>query len=78
MECTNISSSSSATEEPPPQGWQSCGRIVSQERADFGEFVACNVFFAVVSLLMLFVRSKRMQAMQARQLAARIGVARSR
>lgn len=66
--------------DPPLQGenlaWESCGRIVSQERADFWEFVACNVFFAVFFLFILFARSKRLQALQARQLAARIGLIR--
>jgi len=54
--------------------WESCGRIVAQERADFFEFVACNVLFAVVALVVLFARSKRLQALRARQLAARIGI----
>ena len=64
----------------PPQvensAWESCGRIVSQERADFWEFVACNAFFAAVALALLVVRSRRMQALQTRQLAARIGMVR--
>ncbi|KAF8828043.1 hypothetical protein HHX47_DHR4001062 [Lentinula edodes] len=25
--------------------WESCGRIISRERADFYEFIACNVLF---------------------------------
>ncbi|PFH47382.1 hypothetical protein AMATHDRAFT_6788 [Amanita thiersii Skay4041] len=57
--------------------WESCGRIPSQERADFYEFVACNILFAAISLVVLFARSKRLQAVQARQLAARIGMVRS-
>lgn len=56
--------------------WASCGRIVAQERADFLEFVACNVLFAVVALFGVFSRSRRLRALQARQLAARIGVGR--
>ncbi|KAG6833051.1 hypothetical protein H0H87_012062 [Tephrocybe sp. NHM501043] len=56
--------------------WESCGRIVSQERADFFEFVACNVLFAAIALVVVFIRSKRLRALQARQLAARIGVIR--
>ncbi|KAG6866943.1 hypothetical protein C0991_003859 [Blastosporella zonata] len=56
--------------------WESCGRIVSQERADFFEFVACNIVFASIALVVLFARSKRLRALQARQLAARIGVIR--
>lgn len=54
--------------------WESCGRIVPKERADFYEFVACNVAFAILSLGLLFFRSRRIQVMQARQLAARIGL----
>ncbi|KAJ6572046.1 hypothetical protein B0H19DRAFT_675991 [Mycena capillaripes] len=56
--------------------WAACGRIVAQERADFFEFIACNVLFAVVALLGVFSRSRRLRALQARQLAARIGVGR--
>ncbi|GLB39176.1 hypothetical protein LshimejAT787_0603380 [Lyophyllum shimeji] len=56
--------------------WESCGRIVAQERADFYEFLACNTLFAIIALLVLFARSKRLHAMQARQLAARIGIIR--
>jgi len=56
--------------------WESCGRIVGQERADFYEFVACNILFAVISLFVVFARSRRLRAMQARQLAARIGLIR--
>jgi hypothetical protein len=56
--------------------WESCGRIVVQERADFWEFVACNLLFICIALLLVFWRLKRMNAMQARQLAARIGLVR--
>ena len=56
--------------------WESCGRIVEKERGDFYEFVACNLFIAAVAVGVVFVRSKRLQAMQARQLAARIGLVR--
>jgi Jumping translocation breakpoint protein (JTB) len=56
--------------------WESCGRIVVQERADFWEFVACNLIFVCVALVLVLLRSKRMNAMHARQLAARIGLAR--
>ncbi|KAF8886492.1 hypothetical protein BD779DRAFT_613641 [Infundibulicybe gibba] len=56
--------------------WESCGRIVGQERADFYEFVACNVLFAIIALFILFARSRRLQAIQARHLAARIGLIR--
>ena len=56
--------------------WQSCGRIAAQERGDFYEFLACNLFFAAVALAIALVRSKRVEARQARRLAARIGLAR--
>jgi hypothetical protein len=57
--------------------WESCGRIVEREHADFWEFIACNVFFAAIALSFVVVRSKRLQALQARQLAARIGLGRA-
>ncbi|KAF8271802.1 hypothetical protein EI94DRAFT_1567482, partial [Lactarius quietus] len=56
--------------------WESCGRIVVQERADFWEFVACNVLFVCIALVLVIIRSKRMSTMHARQLATRIGLAR--
>ncbi|KAJ7255288.1 hypothetical protein C8J57DRAFT_1075621, partial [Mycena rebaudengoi] len=58
------------------RAWASCGRSPMQERADFYEFVACNVLFAAVALFGVVVRSRRQRAIQARTLAARIGVAR--
>jgi len=68
---------------PPPSGnkgetpaWQSCGRIVSKERSDYFEFILCNALFAAGALALLFARSRRMELMQARQLAARIGLVR--
>ena len=56
--------------------WESCGRIVIQERADFYEFIACNLLFVCIALVFVIWRSKRMTTMQARQLAARIGLGR--
>ena len=56
--------------------WESCGRIVIQERADFWEFIACNLLFVGIALVFVFWRLKRMNTMQARQLAARIGLGR--
>ncbi|KIM71352.1 hypothetical protein PILCRDRAFT_28765, partial [Piloderma croceum F 1598] len=56
--------------------WESCGRIPEKEREDFWEFVACNVLFAIIFLFILFARSKRLQALKGRQLAARIGLVR--
>lgn len=56
--------------------WQSCGRIVSKERSDYFEFILCNALFAAGALVILFARSRRMEVMHARQLAARIGLVR--
>jgi len=56
--------------------WESCGRIVVQEHADFWEFVACNLLFVCIALVLVFVRSRRMNTLQARHLAARIGLGR--
>jgi len=69
-----LSSHSSSKGEIP--AWQSCGRIVSKERSDYFEFILCNAFFAAVALAMLFARTRRMEIMHARQLAARIGLVR--
>ena len=56
--------------------WQSCGRIVSKERSDYFEFILCNAFFAAGALALLFARSRRLEIVHARQLAARIGLVR--
>ena len=56
--------------------WESCGRIVGDEREHFFEFMACNVGLALIAVGIVLVRSKQLQAMQARQLAARIGLVR--
>ncbi|THH04569.1 hypothetical protein EW145_g5426 [Phellinidium pouzarii] len=62
----------------PPQSavtaWESCGRRVPKERADFFEFVLCNIIFAALALVGVLVRTERMRAVRARRLAARIGV----
>ncbi|KAL4078175.1 hypothetical protein V8B97DRAFT_1935525 [Scleroderma yunnanense] len=64
----------------PHQGetpaWQSCGRIPAQEREDFYEFLACNLFFAATALATALVRSRIVEARQTRRLAARIGLVR--
>ena len=56
--------------------WESCGRIVEKERGDFYEFLACNFAIALIAVGVVFFRSKQLQTMQARQLAARIGLVR--
>ncbi|KAH9849558.1 hypothetical protein C2E23DRAFT_838585 [Lenzites betulinus] len=58
-------------------GWESCGRIVEKERADFYEFFACNLFIGIVAITVVLAQSKRIQAVQARHLAARIGLVRT-
>ncbi len=89
MHCVPASDSSSSQTTVPhvhdpdeaPKGetpaWESCGRIVEKERADFYEFFACNLFIVILAVTVLFARTKRLQAIQARQLAARIGLVRS-
>jgi len=59
---------------PELLAWESCGRIPAKERADFYEFIACNVVFAIVALTVLFFRERRLRLGRARQLAARIGI----
>ncbi|EJD39186.1 hypothetical protein AURDEDRAFT_116247 [Auricularia subglabra TFB-10046 SS5] len=54
--------------------WESCGRTPGREREDYWQFVMCNIFFAMIALVLLFARSRVVAAMQARRLAARIGV----
>jgi len=92
MHCTLDDDSTTSTSTPSSQhqeghlphtrskgeipAWQSCGRIVSKERSDYFEFILCNAFFAAGGLAMLFARSRRMEIMHARQLAARIGIVR--
>jgi len=80
---STLSSQRQQDGHPPPPGskgktpaWQSCGRIVSKERSDYFEFILCNALFAAGGLALLFARSRRMELMQARQLAARIGLVR--
>ena len=58
--------------------WESCGRIPRLERADFFEFVACNIAFVIIALAMVLWRSRVVRNRQARVLAARIGLARGR
>ncbi|KAJ3847211.1 hypothetical protein EV368DRAFT_76795 [Lentinula lateritia] len=57
--------------------WEFCGRIISGERADLNEFIACNVLFAVGAMLVVYIRSRRRHALQTMQLAARISLIRN-
>lgn len=77
----NSSSSDSQSSARPGQNpdkplpaYESCGRITAVERADFFEFVLTNVIFAALALAGVLLRGERMRAVQARRLAARIGV----
>ncbi|TFK49394.1 hypothetical protein OE88DRAFT_1662951 [Heliocybe sulcata] len=64
-------------EQGETPAWQSCGRIPEQERADFYEFALCNLAFALVAGGMVVLRTRRMEAMLARRVAARIGLIRA-
>ncbi|KDN48315.1 hypothetical protein RSAG8_02907, partial [Rhizoctonia solani AG-8 WAC10335] len=57
--------------------WESCGKVLLQERADFNEFVICNLALAALSLGVLYAKVKKLTTMQYRQLAARIGLTRT-
>ncbi|KAJ1302158.1 hypothetical protein OPQ81_000986 [Rhizoctonia solani] len=57
--------------------WESCGKVILQERADFNEFVLCNLGLAALSLGVLYAKVKKLTTMQYRQLAARIGLTRA-
>ncbi|PPQ82608.1 hypothetical protein CVT25_007122 [Psilocybe cyanescens] len=82
MHCLNSTTESSSSPQqgstnhaiPEIPAWESCGRIISKERADFYEFVACNVLFALVALGVLVFRERRLRLGRARMLAARIGI----
>jgi hypothetical protein len=83
VHCVPLASTSRPQlQEAHPKGeipaWESCGRIVQQERADFGEFVFCNALLCAIALVVVFTRSRRLQALQAGRLAARIGLSRGR
>ncbi|KAJ4465432.1 hypothetical protein C8R41DRAFT_781805, partial [Lentinula lateritia] len=36
--------------------WEFCGRIISRERADWYESIACNVLSAVGAMLVIYIR----------------------
>ncbi|TFK97899.1 hypothetical protein BDV98DRAFT_553360 [Pterulicium gracile] len=76
MHCTNSTSPPASQMDSTPEtpAWQACGRIVVRERADFYEWVGCNVLFAVVSIAVGVVRWRRGEASRKMGLAARIGV----
>ncbi|KAK1921614.1 hypothetical protein DB88DRAFT_498582 [Papiliotrema laurentii] len=65
-----------STKQPTGEvpAWESCGRVIRQEREDFWEFVTANLLFLIVALTILWARSSALAAAQYRQLAARIGI----
>ena len=76
MRCRNVADATTTdVEQGSILAWEPCGRVFSTERADFFEFVAVNLLFACVGIGIVLWRSKRMKLLQARQLAARIGMA---
>ncbi|KAF8999064.1 hypothetical protein BDQ17DRAFT_1391561 [Cyathus striatus] len=72
MHCQNVTSSII----PGQTEKQQQGDIPHSHSDDFYEFVACNVLFSAIAIFVVLARSRRLQIMQARQLAARIGLAR--
>ncbi|KXN85554.1 hypothetical protein AN958_11123 [Leucoagaricus sp. SymC.cos] len=66
--------SSGEAESDTILAWESCGRVVSTERADFFEFIAVNLLFSCLGAGVVIWRSRRMRLLHARQLAARIGM----
>ncbi|KZT61736.1 hypothetical protein CALCODRAFT_490992 [Calocera cornea HHB12733] len=56
--------------------WEACGKVVSKELADYWEFVMCNLVFLAVAGTVYLVRSRKLAALQYRQLVARIGLVR--
>jgi len=50
----------------------SCGKVASVERADYYEFLVCNLAFAVVGILVVFSRTRRIATLQYKNLMARI------
>lgn len=74
----NLAGSDTPSEGDVEEGailaWESCGRVVSAERADFFEFAAVNLLFLSVGAGIVIWRLRRMRLRHARQLAARIGL----
>ncbi|KAG8970684.1 hypothetical protein FRC03_004066 [Tulasnella sp. 419] len=54
--------------------WEACGKVIAVERADFWEFLLCNLIFVSLSLFVVLARSKKLAAIQYRKLVARIGL----
>ncbi|KAF9511087.1 hypothetical protein BS47DRAFT_1200822 [Hydnum rufescens UP504] len=84
LRCHPRSSLDSLGKSQPPHedtpaetsSWEPCGKIIATERADYWEFVTCNIIFAGVGLLVVFSRTRRIAAIQYKNLVARIGLAR--
>ncbi|OCF45861.1 hypothetical protein I317_00349 [Kwoniella heveanensis CBS 569] len=54
--------------------WESCGKVIKNERQNFWEFVTANLLFLIVALTVLWARTSALATEQYRQLAARIGI----
>ncbi|GAA5865260.1 hypothetical protein JCM1840_003967 [Sporobolomyces johnsonii] len=54
------------------EAYEACPRVVRQEKADFFEFVLCNLFFACAALSVLVYRQRTLAGRQFGRLAARI------
>jgi len=54
--------------------YEPCTRVIAKERGDYWEFVWCNIFFAVVSVSLLYARKHELARRQFATLAARIGI----
>ncbi|EJT99379.1 hypothetical protein DACRYDRAFT_110099 [Dacryopinax primogenitus] len=56
--------------------WEACGKVVSRELADFWEFVMFNLVLLAIAGAVYLLRSRKLAALQYRQLVARIGLSR--
>ncbi|GAA5945465.1 hypothetical protein JCM1841_002844 [Sporobolomyces salmonicolor] len=64
--------SPSRARQVPLEAYEACPRVVPRERADFFEFVLCNLFFACAALSVLVYRQRTLAGRQFGKLAARI------
>ncbi|KAG0152567.1 hypothetical protein CROQUDRAFT_85688 [Cronartium quercuum f. sp. fusiforme G11] len=54
--------------------WEACERVISKERADYYEFIVCNIILTLISLLIFIFRTKLLINRQYGKLAQRIGL----
>ncbi|KAH9814469.1 hypothetical protein DFH28DRAFT_309830 [Melampsora americana] len=69
----SIGTSSSAGGAEFPT-WEACERVVSKERADFYEFLFCNLFLTILSLVIYILRTRLLINRQYNKLIKRIGL----